>query len=292
MVYGLVLVALALWLLIVGGARLATRFEYSSKAKRVLLAVGVASAGVAFAFTRGNWPEFGGLILYLATVGFTLPIFILLANLVAESWRFARQREYDSAIARLRQSEEACLAELRRLKGITGSSGVKAADGPSAKGADGPAGSWGQWRDLERELRQSIEQWEAAGGSARIRAMKVQEWDEELSGLTSDDLEERRKELEAQFQTTDNPDRAGQLQAQVNLVKLRMIRGAGQGRGPGAGWRTETAGTGPALGGAVLSGSLAGELAAKERELEGIRSSVRQWRQRKEGFLSGRIRLG
>ena len=273
MVYGLVLVALALWLLIVGGARLATRFEYSSKAKRVLMAVGFASVGVAFAFIRRNWPEFQGLILYLSTAGLTLPVFILLANFVAELWRLARQREYDSAIARLRQSEEACLAELRGLKESRGSSD----DGP--KGADAPAGPWGGSRDRERELRAAIEQWEAAGGSARIRAMKVQEWEEELSRLTFEEVEDRRRGLEVQLQSVADPDRAGGIQAQLNLVRLQLISGAGRQRASAPEGRTE-------------ADPSHGALTAKERELEAIRSSLREWRRRKEQFLAPKIRLG
>lgn len=264
-------IALPLILLVFGSAHLLTRYEYTRRSRRALLLCAVLGylAGIAFVYRtfptlRGPW-----LFAWGAVVG--LVFFVGLALLTVEVWRKLKQLDFDRQVAHFREREDACLVELRELE--------RALE-EKFRAYRGLEAAHRERVEDYRGLRRTVEEWQMAGGVARIRTLKVQDWEREFAALDPDALRERIRAIEAEGRAArDDPERRAQLRAQWSLARLALL-------GDAAGEPSRAL---EALEREITELQAARE--ARKSELEAVRREIEEWARRRQQFLQKRVVL-
>ncbi|MEW6032997.1 MAG: hypothetical protein AB1645_09005 [Bacillota bacterium] len=251
--------------------RLTTRYEYGPRSVRRLRLVLAGSLVLAFAVARffvfRNPEPFP---LALATVGLTVPLFLFSALVVVELLRKEKQRVYDERLEKLKRREQALLAEVEETVLLTRRE-LRRQEELEASGRDG-------LRRLD-DCRSQVEAWKREGGAARIRSLKVEEWEAEFRALDPRALDERRLALEAELQTAADPERRSQLKAMIAVA--RLVAGDDE--------TEETVGESKRIERSVAD--LARRRRAAEEALARVRNELREWRGRLADFLAKEIHL-
>ncbi len=271
MIWVLGVPAAFLLLLGIGVLHLTTRYTYTKASRRALAGVVVVSLALAYWLARRylapDSPWFWPLVL-----GLGASLFVLLAVAVVESWRLCKQREFDRQIAVLRAREYDLLEEITVLSDRVA---VESAASRNLQAA--------QEQRYEKKLRSYVDEWQRAGGAARIRAVKVKDWEREFEGMGVQELKERRTRLQEQLKelpaTPDEEEKRRQILAQLDLLEYFLHHK----EAPAAPRRPQAASS--------LS-ELVRERQEKEAELEAVRRELAAWEQRKAEFLNRRIELG
>jgi len=264
---------LLVWLLIMGLVHVASRYYHSRLSRRILAAQAVVSLVLAMLYIRDRvplappWPQLLGLPLAL-----TLFTGLSVATLLA--WRFKLQGSFDGHIGQLEQKESTLLQELDAIRDRVHMEALKLRETETHDKKS---------QDRTGRLRHLINQWQQEPGVARIRSLRTAEWAEQYRVMSSEGLEQRKRELLAESEEARSAGDA-QRETQVNvelavmeLVVLEKERGAvvsGDG-GKGA--------------------ELVDRLLARQDEIAAALASVRQelttWRRKKADYLSQRIKL-
>jgi len=262
--------AMVIAALLLATFRLTGRYGYGPRSRRLLGLVLAGSALAAFGLAYFFYDIRGTLYLALATAGLTIPVFVFAALGVVEALRLSRQRVFGRHLESLRLEEEKVLQRLevldRRLR-------ERLKEGEEADKTR---------RDREKELelyRRRVETWKCEGGAARIRSVKLEEWENELKALGREGLEARRREAEEELERAAEPERRSQLQVIIALCVLTAE----------ADRLSEVATASDQVRRDVAE--LSEERRRAERELEDLRARMRSVRRRLEEFLSKEIVL-
>lgn len=261
---------LFIWLVIAGAVNLVTGYRYTKSSLAGLGGVFVGCAALAQLVARGLLPTASRAVQVLVGFLVTVPLFILLGTVMAETWKRSRATPPADELEAWRRREDDCLA---RLAGVERELEALAARQREVEHANR------EKMDRQWQLRAAVERWEQGGGVARIRATKVQQWQQELLDLSEADLERRRQELEELMVGEADPVRREQLQIQRYLVELQIL------------------GRALAQPGRQLDelrqrqGALHAERENLRQELSRIRQAMHDWRRRRDLQSGGSARL-
>jgi chromosome segregation ATPase len=271
---------------LVAAWRLNTRYEYSQKAGRALLALAAAAMVASVLFNLWLFPGLNLLYLVLAVTGVFLPLYSVVALTVVEIWRKRKQAAFDTNLASLRQQEEQLLEAVSHW-----SQRMQIAEHKR------------QTLELvhqerlgdQRRIREFLDRWEQGDGLTRVRSMKIQEWREAFAALSAADLEARREALRGQLRVLEAEagdsasangtpaaeisERVDQVRAQLSVASLLALR--------------------PVLGGpneqlAALERQIdeaKAEQTAGGQQMDAIRQELAEWERRRSEFLAERIVL-
>ena len=192
---------------------LLTRYKYTRRSRRALQVSAVGSGLLSYGFIRLHWPELDILFVYAGSVVLALPTFVVLAIILVEIWRKAKQAEFDVSISSLRnrinQLEERRFLLRHQLQQLENQATRVQSGNP---------------RDLaeQEELKDRLDRWQQGGGMARIRSIKVEEWQRQFTALGQQELMEERKRLVEDHSARGRDDQ-DRLQAQLLLVQLEIL---------------------------------------------------------------------
>lgn len=262
---------------LIAGWRLSTRYKYSHKAQRVLSLSAVGALVVSVLFNLWLFPGLNLLYLTLAVVGVFLPVYSVIALAIVETWRKRKQSLFDASIAALRGEEEQILEIITRSQqqiALAEHKRLTLEQLHRDKLSD------------QRRIRDFLETWERGDGLARIRSIKIQEWQAGFAGLPREVLEQRRAGLCDQLEEMEAKaepglqERIDQLRAQVSVASLVLLG-------------ESLAQPNSELGGLERRLDEAkADKAEAERRLEGVRLQLSEWERRRSEFLADQIVLG
>lgn len=276
-------------LLFLAANRINTKYYHSIRSLSVMGIEGAVSLCVAVVISVRTGTS--GLALYLLTLAVAIPLFLAMATITLEIWRKLKQIEYDSALKALQRQEASCLEKIAELEGSIqllppGVRGFVGQERDSAGGGgQSGAGEGKSAQDRKRSLETFLEEWQSAEGLARLRSLKLQEWEGDFNSLDSARLLQKVNELKRSLESHSDCE---QLKAQVVLGELILLR-----RGLSAEARREDSPS-PFAGRSAAQKdvrSIDREIAEMRVELERIRRELEDWRRRREEFSRGRIRL-
>jgi hypothetical protein len=203
--------ALMVGVLLLALLRLTTRYEYGPRSARALKLVLAASFVFSILLARYVlWAHLETFYLILAATAITLPIFVLAAAVTVEMLRKRKQSVYDQRLRELRSREQALLLEVEtHTRQIRHQLRLR---------EEAETAGEGQGQDLGPQ-RSKVETWKHEGGAARIRSLKIEEWEKDLRALDTTGLEERRRGLERELDAAD-PERRAQIEVQIALTHL------------------------------------------------------------------------
>lgn len=262
---------LAVWLVIMGLAHLLTRFEHSAHSRRVLGAM-VIVAWVLAMVTINSWFSLSlGWSLALTFVLF-LPIFTGLGVGVCELWRFRLQSTFDRQLERLEQEEAELLGRLDDIRTSVHHEALRLRESETHSR---------KTEDDAEKYRVVIEKWQQGEGVARIRSLRVSEWEEQYRSCSSTELMHKAEELlqvaaEARRQGDDD-------RAELTNVELAVVRLC-------ASEQAEPEDAEPTSG-AQRVDRLLNQQEQVNRQLEQLRGEISEWKGRKQDFLAHKIKL-
>ncbi|MEW6547727.1 MAG: hypothetical protein AB1446_12605 [Bacillota bacterium] len=205
---------LFIWLVIAGAVNLATGYRYTKSSLAGLAGVFAGSAAAAQVISRALLPSSSRTVQVLAGAAITVPLFILLGTVMAEVWKHSRGKPTVDELEGWKRREDECLVRLAEVERELEALAARQREVEHANR---------EKMDRQWQLRAAVEKWEQGGGVARIRATKVQQWQQELAGLSEAELERRRREVEGLMVGEADPVRREQLQIQGYLVELQLL---------------------------------------------------------------------
>ena len=258
---------LLLWLLLLAVLHLHSRYRYGPRSRAALAAEGAGGLVLAYWAMRRLFP---GLSPWAAAVLAPLaaaPVFLAAAVATVELWRWAKQAAFEREIARLE-------AEERRLSGSSeGASGRQRRPQGAGRTAAGPGVA---------DSTRFLEEWQRRDGLARVRAVRLREWEEELERLSPEELRRRLAGIEAALRGRLPAEEDDALRARWHATRLALLRrSAGEAGGAEAEEMPSSPHQGPGA---------AGDRPAR-RELDQVREELARQRALREEFLSGRTAL-
>lgn len=255
---------------VLGFNHLASRYKYTPRSKRLLAALGILSFIFPFIFIRYHFPLLELSLVVAAALALGLPTFAFLGVAATAAWRKRKQAAFDRAIselARRRTSLQERLYTLdQRLEMILYRQAEAESRDPDTLAR-------------QRGLRAKLEAWQQAGGMARIRTIKVTEWQEEATRQSAEELAARQVALKEEADRESDPDRISHLEAQLAVVGLELAE-RGQ-RTPESELRDL----------AKNGDELRTEKKAAELELIRVKEEMAEWERRRAHFLSQQILL-
>lgn len=278
--------ALALLGLILATDYVLTRFQHTSKSRRTLALEGGGSLVFASALILVGFRARVGVGTVLWILLLTVILFLVLAVTTVEVWRRRKLSAFDRIIRQLRRDLQKRRENLDRLiwqmRDLERRARADAAPPPAAA----PSGRLSREGEAAR-LKHQVESWEGAGGLARIRALKVGEWTEELEGMDAPAMSGRRHDLEEALHEAAD-ERREAIEVQLALLRLREIERAA------AAVATET--REPADGQAEPESTVGLEAARRrrgeeEREVARLQAELDQWQRERQAFLRQKIPL-
>jgi hypothetical protein len=262
-------VAIVVGALMVAVFRLTTRYRYGPRSRRLLTAEVAGSLLVGLGLSR--WWLFAsatGVYFILAGLAVSVVVFILAALTTAEVLRKNRQRVFDERLLGLQVQEQTLTTELNKAnRMMQAETRREEVAGSDARARDGRLAA----------DRQRIETWKHASGAARIRSLKIEEWEGEFQALDPAGLDARQAALEAERSGKPDPERGAQIEVLLALVNIA---------------RDSVRVTLPVP---VVPEPGVRDLVRRRRELEdelvGVRAELGNWQRRLADFLAKEIVL-
>ncbi len=264
-------IAIVLAALLLAVFRLTTRYHYGRKSRRLLLVNLAGSLIAGLALARFYFlSDAVGLYLTLGGVGLGLLVFIFAALATAEILRKSQQRVFDDQLRVLRGREQALLRELDSLNREMRSELKRREE----------ADHEGRTKQHRFEgYRDRIERWKHEGGAARIRSIKVEEWDREFRSLDTAGRAERRAAVEKELNEATEPERRVHLEVMLAVAAL-VEEGQGAAAPASEEGRSDSA-----------ISTVAHKRRKVEADLAATRSDISDWQRRLADFLAREIRL-
>jgi len=267
-------VIIIIWLTLVGALYVITAFGHTRKSVFVLALLFPLSVGAARVLTPAIIPQVSGTRWFWAvTAVFTPPIYVGLALATVEVWKYSKVSEFERQISRLEERESSLLERLEEIKTLMSQYRVKEQENNSIRRA----------RASEAESsRKYLDMWLREGGAARIRALKIEEWEKEFSAMDVEEIRSRLGELETQLESLkDRPgeeDRSNQVRAQKELARCHLLG------------RPDASEDGLLAIASCLKGLVEEENMVKSR-LRELREEISEWKKRRDAVSSGRTIL-
>lgn len=259
--------SLALLFLILLADHVKNRFQHTIASRRVLAWQAVLAGAAAVAGSLVLWPHPSLLVRAGSGLLVGVPLYILMAFLTVELWRYRKQGGYDREITRLLRDRNRWQEALDRLT-------WELNDIEKQKARQDEEGQHQEVR--RRALEDQLQAWEQ-GGQGLTRLFQVQKWSSELGGLSPQDLAGRKASLQAELAGGDGEERAA-LAAQLTLIDLTLLRQPGGEGGVSSHLHQR------------LSQCQDARFKA-EKKLEQVKQELREWQERKLAFLRGKISL-
>jgi len=262
------LAALGIWLLLAGAMRLYTRFEYTKKSLWGIYTCAAASLGLGLhvGTSRLGLPPVFGVPVGL---GMAAALFVALASALTQAWLSVKIARYDTTIEQLFDRE---YVEKNRLEDAR-----ERVHGESLK----RQGSAQRKRDMSErraQLVSTIDSWQQGGGIARVRSLKVEEWQKAYKAMDELSLARERDRLKAEAQAAssrpDGQEQARQIRTELAVLDLTVIER-----------HMPAEDESPDIEG------LFREEARVKTSLEGIKTDLAEWRRKRSDFLRQKIRL-
>ena len=258
-----------LLLMVLAAEHVINRFHHTRRSRSFLLAEGAAALILGLVVAYTSFPILHPGARLLIGVLLAAPLAIFTAFVTVELWRKQKQQVFDRHIVRLRREADALMDALDRLRWQLERARVE---------EERQAGERRPLQDRRRALEAEIERWQGTGGVARLRTIKVQDWQRELAGAGEDELQRREAELEQALRSERDPEREATLRVQLALVRLaRLDRGGEAADPPPASERP--------------SERLRGEKVRLEEQLRVLQAELREWERKRAAFLAERIPL-
>jgi len=265
------LLAILFVVMVTGAVYLFVRYQYTRKSLAALAAAFALAWFLSYLADRALLPTVTGGYLAVASLLTAMPFFVIFALIISETWRKVKQRDYDREVAALRARE----AEIRERL-VTISDRMAALKDQEAT----LQARMRQAADSAERLRAAVEEWQQGGGVARVRAIKVRDWQKEFASMDDASLDATVEKIQAQMASLPpEDDRYLQLQAERNVAELeRLSRQVQQPRRQQEEKDTKAA-------------DLAVERNMLESELLELRGAIYRAEKRRAEYLSGRITL-
>lgn len=263
------LFGLSLLLLILLADYVKNRFRHTNASRRILAGEAVLCLAAAY-LLAGFWRVAASLPARLAVAAaLFFPLYLVVAFLTVEYWRYRKQGGFDREIARL-------VREWRKLQDMVERLG------------------W-ELRDIERELSQreeerqqmaarmlalqdQVQAWEQVGDGI-TRLIKIEQWSSSFGAMSRKELTEACQRLQALISQAKGTERE-ELAVQLQVAELTLLRQEAAG-GPESTLRQ-------------LHERLARLKEARQRadqRLQQIRQELASWQERKTAFLRKKISL-
>lgn len=270
------LIVVALAFIGVAINHLITRYRYSVKSRTLLFLLWLLSYLAALGFIKDQFSGIEPAYMFLFALALSLPIFAGFALLAVTYLRSRLLRGYDQEIGRLHQERE----QLRTAAAL-----VEQREALTASRRRALEARHREKLAEQRVLQRLLDEWQQGGGVARLRAVKVQEWRDELAGLGLEALEERRAAIQAEVNRLGGEgaaaaDRYDQLRAQLKVVELALLD-------PDLSRPNEELNELD-----KTSAELELQRRDKQAEIEGVSRELEEWQSRRGEFLSRQITLG
>ncbi|MEW6524114.1 MAG: hypothetical protein AB1445_11225 [Bacillota bacterium] len=258
------------WLVIMGLVHMSTRYHHSRLSRRVLAVEAVFSWMLAAVYVQGHLPLPPAWSV-LASLPVALILYVALGVTTLELWRLKLQGSFDDQISRLEQKEGALLQELDLIRDQVHAEALRLRESEAQERTA---------RDRCGRLRHIVNQWQQEPGVARVRSLRVAEWEELYRAAGPGGREARQKELLAEgdaARAARDFEREVQVNVELAIIELVALE---QDRGIEVG--SKGAGRVDRL--LARQDEIASELASVRHELAG-------WRRKKGDFLSQGIKL-
>lgn len=273
MVYIYATIIVFLLFLVLAAEHVLNRYVHTRNSKRVLSAETGLGIILGVLLSVYFWPEGPFYAVVLTAMGLSFAIVVLLTLATVEFWRTRKQKAYDQEIRGLRKELDDCRADLEKFS-------FKIRELENKK-------SLIERRNQEELAKQSslldqVEGWKQGEGLARVRSVKVEDWQNELKILSLEALEEREKEVNRLLiEATELADseRHQQLVTQLNLIRLEAIKRKLD--EPNRQIRE--------LQKEIFE--VSSKLEWKHKELKVIEENLQHWKELKKQFLRERVRL-
>jgi len=269
LIYLFFVAAVAVLLLVLAADHVKNRFQHTPRSRRVLRLEAVAA--FALGVTAVSYLLHPQSLVWICLWGLlvAVPIFVILAFVTVEVWCRKKQSKYDQQVGQLSREVTRLREEVQRLN-------WRERDLAQRRGR--VEDQRRERLEEQAEIRRQLAHWERGGGLARLRTVKVRDWQEDFEALSTEELEERREELRSRVSESRSEER-DQLRAQLNVVELIIL-----GRELGGPDRGETQVDSQLSELRHNRQDIEQELAVMEQELE-------EWRRRKQQFLVDKIKL-
>lgn len=197
-------------------ATLVTKFEHTLESRIVLLLLGGAGLLTGWRITLTLAPGWSTMPVLTVSSGIGFAVFCLYSYIMANFWVSVLTRDMDERIAQMEEEEDVLVRRLEahRWSSLHG----RTVQDPDEEEQEETA----RERELS-SLRSFVDAWEKGGGAARVRSLKVLEWREEISGMTSSQVTSQIRESELELPREDDPVRAEQLQVRIALLKMERL---------------------------------------------------------------------
>lgn len=262
--------AVAIWLLIMASFRLMTKFEYTAKSRLAIAACALLGIALGFYTSFRVFMTPSPFSWLLAPV-YSFVFFVMLSSAACELWLRKQLARYDRQIEQLLEAEYRERSRLEEARDRVHNESLKRQS------------SIKRHREMvERrdQLLQSVERWQQAGGGARVRSLKVEEWRDHFSALDEPGLGLARERIKAELSNVSqmrddaSVERQSALRAELAVLDIQVIdrhipREPDQ---------------------APVDEFVVRQEEAKST-LESIQHDLTYWRRKRDEFLAGKIRL-
>lgn len=149
------------------------------------------------------------------TLGVGFSLFSLFSFMVVSLWTSLLTRRFDEAAAVLDEEEDSILRKLDAMRWDS----LRAAGEVRDKGP----GEELRRQNPREELRRIVEVWEQGGGAARIRSLKVLEWQEEAAAKSAQEVKDDIRSFGIEMSMESDETKKEQLRARLAVSKLALI---------------------------------------------------------------------
>lgn len=275
----LVLVASAALLLgvLLGLDHVRNRFEHGPRSRRVLAVEAILSYFLALYITIRLLPWPAHLSAPLA-VAVALPLFTLMAVVTVEAWRMSRQQEFDAHIARIERE----ITDVMEKRDEVQRQLIEARRNQSKNETQASSQVF-----RRRQLRSRVDDWAQEGGLARIRSLKLEDWQRDLENSEPGEIRSRIENLEDQARRASDggdSERVEQARVQMALAELQLM-GSGQ-AGP-----KSPSGPGDDVDIDKKVDDLTQRAEEYQARMQELEEELAEWRGKKRFFLDQKLRL-
>lgn len=204
--------ALLGWLVYSWSVTLKTKYEHTALSASLLLILASLSSVMAWRLSETLGPGLGNsakLLISLVVASFLFTAFSFIAiNL----WRAYLTSDYDEKIRVLQEREESLARKIENLRWRSARYAAEVKEGPRDP-----------QEDRIRDLKRIVESWEKAGGAARVRSLKILEWQEELEGMTDNEISCKVEELSSAQKSENELQITRQYEVRIALCQIKLL---------------------------------------------------------------------
>ena len=259
---------------------LVTKYEHTAESMVVLVLLFAASIYFAFSMSFAIAPEWSLLPRTAVTAGLGFALFVVFSYVTVNIWCSVLAGSFDSRIESLEEEVAMIEQRLASLRLAQVSEDTKT----YVRGADYRKGEGKDISELDslEELRGFVDDWQQAGGEARVRSIKVMEWKDEARAMSDQDLKDEAGALALDIEEDTDEVRKDQAIARLAVMKLELTR---------RDLRHSSRQEGRKKTDEVTRQSPQSEMEYLHKRLREVNSEIEQVEAQKREFLEGVIRL-